>query len=100
MAASDYVPIFFKKPLALGGASTDEYTPLALPGNRSSSPRRARRVLRAYLRRGGLLRTNVVEQVHHFLRPPERFASCTRNWSRSTTIARSKRLVPTNERNQ
>ena len=24
MAASDYVPIFFKKPLALGGASTDE----------------------------------------------------------------------------
>ena len=28
MAASDYVPTFFKKPLALGGASTDEYTPL------------------------------------------------------------------------
>ena len=28
MAASDYVPIFFRKPLALGGASTDEYTPL------------------------------------------------------------------------
>ena len=27
MAASDYVPTFFKKPLALGGASTDEYTP-------------------------------------------------------------------------
>jgi hypothetical protein len=26
MAASDYVPIFFKKPLALGEASTDEYT--------------------------------------------------------------------------
>ena len=26
MAASDYVPIFFKKPLALGGASTDEYS--------------------------------------------------------------------------
>ena len=26
MAASDYVPTFFKKPLALGGAS-DEYTP-------------------------------------------------------------------------
>jgi hypothetical protein len=26
MAASDYVPTFFKKPLALGGASTDEYT--------------------------------------------------------------------------
>ena len=26
MAASDYVPNFFKKPLALGGAS-DEYTP-------------------------------------------------------------------------
>jgi hypothetical protein len=25
---------------------------------------------------GGLLRTNVVEQVHHFLRPPERFVSC------------------------
>ena len=25
MAASDYVPTFFKKPLALGGASTDEY---------------------------------------------------------------------------
>ena len=24
MAASDYVPTFFKKPLALGGASTDE----------------------------------------------------------------------------
>jgi hypothetical protein len=23
MAASDYVPTFFKKPLALGGASTD-----------------------------------------------------------------------------
>jgi hypothetical protein len=29
MAASDYVPTFFKKPLALGGASTDEYTPFA-----------------------------------------------------------------------
>jgi hypothetical protein len=29
MAASDYVPTFFKKPLALGGASTDEYTPYA-----------------------------------------------------------------------
>ena len=27
MAASDYVPTFFKKPLALGGASTDEYAP-------------------------------------------------------------------------
>jgi hypothetical protein len=27
MAASDYVPIFFKKPLASRGASTDEYTP-------------------------------------------------------------------------
>ena len=27
MAASDYVPTFFKKPLALGGASTDQYTP-------------------------------------------------------------------------
>jgi hypothetical protein len=27
MAVSDYVPTFFKKPLALGGASTDEYTP-------------------------------------------------------------------------
>jgi len=26
MAASDYVPIFFKKPLASRGASTDEYT--------------------------------------------------------------------------
>ena len=26
VAASDYVPNFFKKPLALGGASTDEYT--------------------------------------------------------------------------
>jgi hypothetical protein len=25
MAASDYVPIFFKKPLASRGASTDEY---------------------------------------------------------------------------
>jgi hypothetical protein len=29
MAASDYVPIFFKIPLASGGASTDEYTPQA-----------------------------------------------------------------------
>ena len=27
MAAPDYVPIFFKKPLASRGASTDEYTP-------------------------------------------------------------------------
>ena len=27
MAASDYVPIFFNKPLASRGASTDEYTP-------------------------------------------------------------------------
>jgi len=27
MAASDYVPIFFKNPLASRGASTDEYTP-------------------------------------------------------------------------
>jgi hypothetical protein len=31
-----------------------------------SSPRRARRFLRAYLRRGGLLRTKVVEQVITF----------------------------------
>ena len=30
MAASDYVPTFFKKPLALGGASTDEYTALLI----------------------------------------------------------------------
>ena len=28
------------------------------------------------MERGGLLRTNVGEQVHHFLRPSERFASC------------------------
>jgi hypothetical protein len=27
MAASDYVPMLFKKPLASRGASTDEYTP-------------------------------------------------------------------------
>ena len=27
MAASDYVPNLLQKPLALGGASTDEYTP-------------------------------------------------------------------------
>jgi len=27
MAASDYVPIFFKNRLHLAGASTDEYTP-------------------------------------------------------------------------
>ena len=39
MAASDYVPTFFKKPLALGGASTDEYTPKTfknLPGTAAS----------------------------------------------------------------
>ena len=31
MAASDYVPTFFKKPLALGGASTDEYVAKGAP---------------------------------------------------------------------
>lgn len=38
MAASDYVPTFFKKPLALGGASTDEYTPTSVMGPMRSSP--------------------------------------------------------------
>jgi hypothetical protein len=38
MAASDYVPTFFKKPLALGGASTDEYTPFCNGPDEVKSP--------------------------------------------------------------